>query len=136
MRNSSVVNVLRTLVKQTVDANNPADLLFGVVESENPLAIKLEDKRILDEDFLLLSDMVRDYEVDIEVSHVTENTGGGSGEAAFSSHCHKYKGRKKIKVYNGLKKGERVVILKRSGGQLFYVLCRYDKHSSLTGEWN
>lgn len=136
MRNSSVVNVLRTLVKQTVDANNPADLLFGVVESENPLAIKLEDKRILDEDFLLLSDMVRDYEVDIEVSHVTENTGGGSGEAAFSSHCHKYKGRKKIKVYNGLKKGEKVVILKRSGGQLFYVLCRYDKHSSLKGQWN
>lgn len=135
MRNRSMPNVLRALITQSIDAQKPTDLEFGEVISERPLQIKTENKKILDSDFLVLSDMVRNYSVDIEVSHTTENAAGGSGEAAFSSHCHQYKGRKKIRVYNALKTGEQVVMLKQAGGQLYYVICRYNKTRTLTGQW-
>lgn len=135
MINDDLPNVLRSLVRQTVQAMNPSDFILGVVTSESPLLIRIDDKRELDEDFLILSDNVRDYAVDIEVKHTTENRSGGGGDAAFASHNHDYTGRKKIIVYNGLKEGEQVVMFRQSGGQLFYVADRVFQHKDVHGQW-
>ena len=40
------------------------------------------------------------------------------------SHKHSYSGKKKFTVHNGLKKGEKVVMIKLQGGQKFVVLDR------------
>lgn len=136
MLNESPANLIRAMVAQTTAAGKPSDLVFGVVTSGDPLEIKIDDKRTLDADFIMLSDMVRDYEVDISVSHMTETKGGGSGDAAYESHSHAYRGRKKITVHNKLKNGEKVIMLRQAGGQLFYVLCRVAAHAELTGEWS
>lgn len=135
MINDDLPNVLRSLVRQTVQAMNPSDFILGVVTSESPLLIRIDDKRELDEDFLILSDNVRDYAVDIEVKHTTENRSGGGGDAAFASHNHDYTGRKKIIVYNGLKAGEQVIMFRQSGGQLFYVADRVFQHKDVRGQW-
>lgn len=135
MINDDLPNVLRSLVRQTVQAMNPSDFILGVVTSESPLLIRIDDKRELDEDFLILSDNVRDYAVDIEVMHTTENRSGGGGDAAFASHNHDYTGRKKIIVYNGLKVGEQVIMFRQSGGQLFYVADRIFQHKEVHGQW-
>lgn len=135
LNDDSAANLIRALARQTVQAGKPSDLVFGVVASAEPLTIRLDDKRTLDADFLLLSDMCRDYETDITVSHMTEPKEGGSNAAAYASHAHAYKGRKKITVHNALKEGERVVMMRQAGGQLFYVLCRVENHAQLKGEW-
>lgn len=136
MLNESPANLIRAMVAQTTAAGKPSDLVFGAVTSDDPLEIKIDDKRTLDADFIMLSDMVRDYDVDISVAHMTETKGGGSGDASYESHAHAYRGRKKIKVHNKLKKGEKVIMLRQAGGQLFYVLCRVAEHAELTGEWS
>lgn len=136
MLNESPANLIRAMVAQTTAAGKPSDLVFGAVTSDDPLEIKIDDKRTLDADFIMLSDMVRDYDVDISVSHMTETKGGGSGDASYESHAHAYRGRKKITVHNGLKNGEKVIMLRQAGGQLFYVLCRVAEHAELTGEWS
>ena len=136
MLNESPANLIRAMVAQTTAAGKPSDLVFGVVTSDDPLEIKIDDKRTLAADFIMLSDMVRDYEVDISVSHMTETKGGGSGDASYESHAHAYRGRKKITVHNKLKNGEKVIMLRQAGGQLFYVLCRVAEHAELTGEWS
>ena len=74
---------------------------------------------------MILSDNVRDFEVDIEVNHITEKRAGGGGYAEYASHDHGYRGRKKIIIYNGLKIGEKVVMIQQSGGQLFLLLIVY-----------
>lgn len=135
MINSSFPNTMKKLIQQTVNAECPSDFILGKVTSEKPLLIRLDDKRELDEDFLILSDNVRDFEVDIEVKHVTENRSGGSGYAEFASHNHEYKGRKKIIIYNGLKVGEQVALIRQKGGQLFYVANRVFDHSDVHGQW-
>lgn len=134
MINDELPNVLKSLVAQTVRGMNPSDFVLGEVISEAPLVIRVGENE-LDEDFLILSDNVRDFEVDIEVNHITEKRAGGGGYAEYASHDHDYKGRKKIIIYNGLKIGEKVVMIQQSGGQLFFVANRVYKHADVHGQW-
>lgn len=134
MINDELPNVLKSLVAQTVRGMNPSDFVLGEVISEAPLVIRVGENE-LDEDFLILSDNVRDFEVDIEVNHITEKRAGGGGYAEYASHDHDYKGRKKIIIYNGLKIGEKVVMIQQSGGQLFFVASRVYNHADVHGQW-
>lgn len=134
MINDELPNVLKSLVAQTVRGMNPSDFVLGEVISEAPLVIRVGENE-LDEDFLILSDNVRDFEVDIEVHHITEKRAGGGGYAEYASHDHDYKGRKKIIIYNGLKIGEKVVMIQQSGGQLFFVANRVYNHADVHGQW-
>lgn len=51
-----------------------------------------------------------------------------------SSHLHNIQGRKKIRVYNGLHKGEIVLLLRCAGGQQYIVVDRLSPHI-VNGEW-
>lgn len=132
---TQLVQTIQELVKRTQEAGKPTDYILGVVETESPLSIRIEQKELITEEFLILTDAVRDYDVDIEVSHVTENRAGGSGDPAFASHNHDYLGRKRIRVYNGLHEGESVILIRQAGGQEFVVLSRIFNHTNLTGQW-
>lgn len=86
---------IQQLVKQQLNSANLCDYSLGVVETINPLTIRIDQKELLTEEFLILTDLVRDFDVDITVNHTTENKSGGSGYALFESHNHAYSGRKK-----------------------------------------
>lgn len=130
-----LVSTLQKLVAQTNNAMKPSDYCLGVVETVAPLSIRIDQKDILTEDFLILTDLVRDFSVDITVSHTTENRAGGGGYAEFASHNHDYTGRKKIIVHNGLSVGESVILIQQAGGQEFIVLSRLYDHSNVVGQW-
>lgn len=130
-----LVSTLQRLVAQTNNAMKPTDYCLGVVETVAPLSIRIDQKDILTEEFLILTDLVRDFSVDITVSHTTENRAGGGGDAEFASHNHDYMGRKKIIVHNGLSVGESVILIQQAGGQEFIVLSRLYDHSNVVGQW-
>lgn len=130
-----LVSTLQKLVAQTNNAMKPTDYCLGVVETVAPLSIRIDQKDILTEEFLILTDLVRDFSVDITVSHTTENRAGGGGDAEFASHNHDYMGRKKIIVHNGLSIGESVILIQQAGGQEFIVLSRLYDHSNVVGQW-
>ena len=135
MSTARLYQTLQAIAKQTGEAGDPADWCLGEVIGTSPLTIKVEQKDIVTEEFLELTDAVRDYNVDIEVNHITENRGGGSGYPAFESHNHAYVGRKRITVYNGLHVGETVILLRQAGGQSFLVVSRNRDHTNLSGQW-
>lgn len=130
-----LVETLQKLTVQTGQAMKPCDYCLGVVESTSPLTIRIDQKDIVTEEFLILTDLVRDYSVDITVSHTTENRAGGGGYAEYASHNHDYTGRKKIIVHNGLAVGESVILVQQAGGQEFIVLSRLYDHTNVTGQW-
>lgn len=132
---AQLLQVMQALVDQTVKAGKPTDYLLGVVETVNPLSIRLEQRDVVPAEFLILTDLVRDFDVDIEVAHVTENRSGGGGYAEFASHNHDYSGRKRIRVYNSLHVGEQVILIQQAGGQEFIVLSRVFNHTNLSGQW-
>lgn len=131
----NLLPAIQQAVKQSVEAARPSDYILGTVETVSPLSIRLNSRDLVTEDFLILTDAVRDYNVDITVSHQTENRAGGSGDPSFASHNHDYKGRKRITVHNGLAVGEIVVMLRQGGGQQYCVLSRVHDHANVKGQW-
>ena len=63
--------------------------------------------------------------MEMSVDHVTENRAGGGGMAEYESHNHEYKGRKKYLVHNQLVMGDKVIMLKETGGQRYIALDRW-----------
>lgn len=135
MSGQSLAEVMKELAGQAETAARPSDYILGVVESSNPLSIRVSQKDLITAEYLITTDAVRDYDVDIEVNHTTENRAGGGGYAEFASHNHEYTGRKKIRVYNGLKPGEIVVMIRQRGGQQYLVVSRIHNHQGLSGQW-
>lgn len=124
------INELVRAVKQAavdaVQASGPMGVCFGTVTSTAPLKIMVDQKKTLTDAQLILTNNVRDFTVAMTVDHVTEETSGGSGDAAFASHSHPYKGRKSFRVHLGLKVGEKVTLLRCDGGQKYIVLDRWE----------
>jgi hypothetical protein len=133
--NAKFYQSLQAAITQTVQGMRMGDYILGTVESDDPVSIRINQRDLITEDFLIFTDATRDYDVDIEVNHVTETRSGGNGDAEFASHDHDYKGRKKIRVYNGLHTGEVVILLRQQGAQQYCVLSRITNHSNLSGQW-
>lgn len=185
---SQLAQVIAGLAHNAEEAGKPTTLEFGEVISEEyaPLEIQIHDKLILDEDFLELTNAVKDHWVDVEVYWETiddndlaefqanhyanievqnanveiHNTNtanynahthtGNAGAPTpiigplmsnvenqnrrHTSHLHNIAGRKRMRIYNGLHKGEKVVLLRMRGGQKYLVLDRITPHIT-GGEW-
>jgi len=129
------VEVVKRAAVEAVEAQKPVHLLFGQVISASPLKIQVDQKSIYTEKMLVLTRNVTDFEVDMTVSHITLNRAGGSGDPAFASHNHDYKGKKKFKVHNALIKGDWVLLSRIQGGKRFVVLDRIRPIPELKGEW-
>lgn len=129
------VEVVKRAAVEAVEAQKPVHLLFGQVISVSTLKIQVDQKSIYTEKMLVLTRNVTDFEVDMTVSHITLNRAGGSGDPAFASHNHDYKGKKKFKVHNALIKGDWVLLGRIQGGKRFVVIDRIKPIPELKGEW-
>ncbi len=104
---------VQEIAVKAVDGTKPAEIRVGEVRSVEPLSIFLPGAFIVSKDALTLTQNVTDYEIEVEVDWVTETD---------SNHSHKIKGKKTIKINNGLKKGERVLIFRSQGGDKYIVM--------------
>lgn len=123
---NTLIKAVKKAALDAVQAQKPMAHCLGEVISINPLKISIDQKMTLTTAQLMLTNAVRDFAVDMTVSHNTEYTSGGSGDGAFASHRHAYAGRKKFTVHLGLKVGEKVLLLRCDGGQKFIVLDRVE----------
>ena len=127
---------LKKMINNAIEYNKPSEIYVGKVESIGPLTIRLDiNVPVLEEDELILTHLVKDYQIDITVGHSTEEMEVVEGTMTdIKKHKHEYKGRKKITVHNGLKVGEGVLLIRQQGGQKFIVLDRIDDPQT-EGEW-
>lgn len=119
-----LLQLIKQAAVEAVEAEDPTKVWIGEVIQEAPLQIKIDQKIILDKEFLVLSQRVTNHEIQMEVNHVTEKMSGGAKDPSFQSHLHQYKGVKTFKVLNALKKGEKVIVVSAQGGQRFVVFDR------------
>lgn len=117
-------NLLDVIKQAAVEANNAADpstFMFGTVVAESPLKIQLDEdnKILLTKEFLVVPKSLTDYEVEIEI--VEEKKTEKDLKGTEYEHDHKIKGNVKIKVLNHLETGDRVTLVRQSGGQKYFV---------------
>ena len=120
--------LLKVFVRNTIEATQPMNLVFGTVIGDNPLQISVGQKMVLGDEFLILTNAVRNHSVDIEVGWTTgQPEKGNTDPTGEHTHNHKIQGRKKITIYNGLTSGEKVLLLRAQGGQNYIVIDRVDE---------
>jgi len=118
------IQLIKKASVEAVKASKPTAVEYGKVTSTSPLKIQVDQKKTLTKAQLILTRNVTDYKVKMTVDHLTENRSGGSGEAAYASHNHGYKGKKEFIVHNALELGEKVILIQVQGGQKYVVVDR------------
>lgn len=98
---------IRRLGSEAVKAGNPVSVLFGTVTRINPLEVNVDQRFTLDEDFLIVTESLVKYEVDLKHQH-----DGASMEEALVD---------KLVIREGLKIGDSVLLLRMQGGQKYVV---------------
>lgn len=135
---SDFVQLIKKTSLEAGEAAGPVAVEFGTVASASPIKIRIDQKKLLSDAFLIIPEHLTDHSISMAVSHSTEPAGArshmhsvttttGSGTTDTDSepnHSHVYTGTKSFMMLNGLKVGEKVILLRMQGGQKYIVLDR------------
>ena len=128
---NNLVELIKQAATEAVEAGQDCDFCYGTVTSASPLKILVEQKMELTAAQLVLTRNVTNFSTTISISSespwLTEYKSGGSGDASFASHNHSIKGTKNLTINNALAIGEKVVLIRKKGGQEYLVLDRVVK---------
>lgn len=95
MAGEKLVKLIKQGARHAIPQNTLTDLVPGEVTNENPLTILVENRFQIDSDFLILSPF-----------------------------CREFKDKNGTVIFDKLKQGDKVLLLRVSNGQQFYVLDR------------
>lgn len=133
------LKVIKQASLDAVNAQKPLQVCYGTVTKDSPLEITVDQKTILEAEDLILCRNVTDYECDVEFSLKTEklqhNHTGTYGPTSVQTLQYEVKNKKKMKVYNALKKDDVVFLIQEQGGQRFIVIDRIKPIPEVKGEW-
>lgn len=128
-------DLLSMIKKASVDAvenGKPFSAIMGAVETINPISIRISQNIVLYESQLILTDAVRNHKTEISFDRpdilqvVTNWNMSETEESSKYKISHKEKIKHEVTVYNDLKQGEGVILLRTQGGQRFIVLDRIE----------
>jgi hypothetical protein len=108
------IDIIKKIAIAAVNSNNPVNVLIGTVVKASPLEIEIHQKLKLTKEFLILTERVTRYEVDLEHDH--SNSGGVTTKALTDKLL------KETPIRTGLIKGDKVVLMRVQGGHQFVVL--------------
>lgn len=98
-------DIAKTFKQISLSANEnakPAGIFYGTVQRANPVQVNVEQKLVLDKDFLIITERFKNTTVTINV------------EGKNYSYT----------INNELKTGDKVILLREQGGQKFLILDR------------
>lgn len=98
----NIVELIKQAAIEAVKESKPTSIVFGQVTSIDPLKISIDQKLILTSAQLILTNNVRDYDLEMTVDSIN----------------------KTFSVHNGLILGDEVIMIQVQGGQKFIVMER------------
>ena len=87
-----------------------ADVVYGKVTSDKPLKVQLSNNMVIDDNFIVLGRNIGKHKV--------------SGKGEVNGQKISFKG---LEIDNGLKKGDKVTMIRMDGGQQFYLFEREEE---------
>ena len=130
LNSEDFVKSIKKVSMEAVKASKPTDVDYGTVQSVSPLKIFIDQKLILTERFILIPQYLTDFETEISFDDpnikqvFTTWDMEEKGESDPSKIAFKEKIKHKITIYNSLKPGDKVILLRQQGGQKYLVIDR------------
>ena len=129
---NNLLELIKQAAQEAIAAGQDCDFCYGTVTSASPLQILVEQKMELTSAQLVLSRNVTDFKTYITAGNTKDYyyTGnvedGGTAPIPGTSHVHAI-GKIQVTVHNALAKGDKVVLVRKKGGQEYLVLDRVVK---------
>lgn len=102
-----MIDIIKQASLGAVGSENPVNILFGEVLSVDDFKIKVDQKLVLSKDFFIIPESLTRYEKDLTHYH------GNNTED---------KGLLNLVIREGLKSGDKVLLLRVQGGQQYVIL--------------
>lgn len=99
MSSMNMIQIIKKAAVEAVEASNPTRIMYGTVVNSTP-AIKIDQKFTITKEFIVLTNNVKKHNVNVTID----------GE------------QKTITIDNGLKVGDKVVMMQEQGGQRYIIL--------------
>ena len=124
-------NLIKQIAVGVIEDSKPSRPMYGIVKSESPLTIEIEQRLTLNQNQLILTRNVTDFKTEIsfdnpDIKNVITSSSypSDSTESPKSYQRFKEDVKNEITIYNGLKVGEEVILMRETGGQKFIVVDR------------
>ena len=101
---TGLIDIMKQASMNAMDNAQMCDLRYGTVVSTSPLKVQITNQFILPSALLVVPKHLTDYEVDYTTDEQTTKS--------------------TIKIYNALKVGDKVALLRKQGGQSYFILDR------------
>lgn len=112
---TGLIDIMKRAAVDAVENGKPCDLRYGTVISISPLKVQITPQFILPKSALIVPQHLTEYTVKVNVDWTTDEV---------EAHTHKVEGNKTLKINNSLKVGDKVALLRQSGGQSYLILDR------------
>lgn len=136
MFGAALRETVKMIVQKYLNEMKPTELVYGEVTSDSPLKIKVDNRFELDETFLILSQNVRETWIKIpeqdDFKHFHIVPVWKTDEGGAPPHIHTISPWKteealpKIKLWRGLKTGDKVLMFRVKQGGQYLVLERVE----------
>lgn len=129
---TGLIDIMKRASMEAQDSQQPCDLRFGTVTSIKPLKVQITNQFILPESLLIIPQHLTDYDVEVTIpdwktsqhdGH-THNCSESGTTTSGGTHTHIIEGKNKMTVHNALKVGDHVALIRKTGGQSYYILDR------------
>lgn len=132
MAGNKLIQTIQSMAKPPI--GETTDLLFGEVTSVSPLKIWIDNRFEVDEQFLILSALVKETIIHIPTaktsmhSHIipehTTDSGGADSHTHTVPEMTTYSSLPSITLWRGLIIGDKVRLLRMNNGQMYYIIER------------
>ena len=136
---SGLLDIMKRASMDAMYNAQMCDLRYGKVVSTEPLKVQVTNLFTIPEALLIVPEHLKDHEVEVTIeweteedthTHSVSDTYSGGGSASKNTHKHDVNGKKKITIHNALKKDDKVALLRKTGGQSYFILGRIPSDES------
>lgn len=121
---TGLIDIMKRAALDATDNAQMCDLRYGKVVSTKPLKVQVTNLFTIPESLLVVPEHLTDHAVSVTINWNTGDRGGGDGMASFASHNHSVSGKKTMTIHGALKVGDKVALLRKTGGQSYFILDR------------
>ena len=112
---TGLISLIKQAALEAVENTQVCDLRFGEVVSVSPLKVKVTNQLTIPSALLIVPEHLTNYEVNVNINWETESE---------ADHTHMIGETKTMVIHGELKIGDRVALLRKQGGQSYFILDR------------
>ena len=118
---SDLIPIIKKAALDAMDNKQLCDLRFGRVINTSPLQVKVTDQFTIPASLLIVPEHLTNRTVRVYVDWTTNEN---SEPETVDKHDHEVSGTKTMTIYNALQTGDKVALLRKQGGNSYFILDR------------